>query len=489
MANQPTDTSPGASPATPVPKPKSAWSRHLWWPVLGLLLVIGGLVLYPHFAKPLLPVPVPKDLAKLEPQLRSYLEGKIAWVRAAPRVASRHSTLGLVYAANGLWPEARVAFQNAVRLDPSEPLAYLYAAVSYQELGVTDEAIKRFRELSVRFPDFAPAFYRLGDALARAGAFDEAATAYQRLIQLAPSEWRGFAGLGECRLRQGKAPEAASLLEKAVQLGPREKLAHHLLGQAWQRLGRTNEAARELRLGLDAQHYPMPDAWSVQAPQHMKLIQDQIDMAREYTEAGKADRAIQILSEALSYSPTNLSLLSNLGIALNQAGQPQQAKSVLLKALNLDPRYLPVQIALSVACLALDQKQEALDHANRAVESGSNSAFPHVCKANVLLALERDADAVAELEAALRCDPGNPQLSVELGDICLRNLNRLDEALKHYRRANEQAPTSVPVLLRLAEVQFALGQTNQARAVLDQARQLAPGEPSLKALEDRLRQR
>jgi tetratricopeptide (TPR) repeat protein len=451
-------------------------------------VLCGALVfgLFQHFRKPLLPIPIPKDLERLEPQLRAHLTEEIARVKAAPRDASRHATLGLAYAANGLWPEAQKAFLNAVQLDPLEPLAHLYSAVSFQELGAADEAIKRLRELTVNFPSFAPGFYRLGDALTRTGAFDEAAAAFQRLTELAPTEWRGFAGLGECRLRQGKADQAANLFQKALSLAPREKLPHHLLGQAWQKLGRTNDAARELRVGLDAPHYPMPDAWSVQAPQHMKQLQDQMDMAREYTEAGVPAKAVQLLAAALEFSPTNLSLLSNLGIALNQAGQPQQAKTVLLKAIAIDAHYLPAQVAISVTCLALGQKDEAMYHADRAIALGPNNAFPHVTKANVLLALERDLDALAELEAAARCDPANAQLPMEMGDICLRNLDRPAEALDHYHRASQLDPTFFPAQIRLADLNLRLGNTNEAQSALLAARALAPNDPAVTALQRRL---
>ena len=146
----------------------------------------------------------------MDPQLKAYLQKKIVWVREKPQDANRQATLGIAYAANGLWEQAREAFRNVERLDPGQPLAAMYFAVATQELGDLKEAIGLFRDLTIRFPDFAPGHYRLGDASLRAGDVAQAETAFRRLIGLAPEEWRGHAGLGDARLRRdGCAPDRA----------------------------------------------------------------------------------------------------------------------------------------------------------------------------------------------------------------------------------------------------------------------------------------
>src|SRR6266536_707824 len=196
------------------------WPR-LRYAIVAVLAAATALVAL-RVISPLPPivVPVPGDLERLEPQLRAYLKDKIEWTRKAPRDVHRQATLGMVYAANALWSESRMAFQNAAQIDPKEPLARLYVAISTQELGDFDEALNRFRQITSEFPDFPQGYYRLGDALLRAGKVEEAETGFQRLITLAPKEWRGYAGLGEVKLRKGAFEDAISLLEKAISLDP-----------------------------------------------------------------------------------------------------------------------------------------------------------------------------------------------------------------------------------------------------------------------------
>src|SRR5438552_5296561 len=211
--------------------------------LLGVALVAAvALVTYCQFRVPPPKAPAPVNLDKLDPQLREYVVQKLEWVRQRPRRADRHATLGLVYAVNGLWQEARVAFENAARLDPKNPLPHMYVGVAAQELGELNQAVEIFRELISKFPSFPQGYYRLGAVLPRTGALDEAETAFRRLIELAPDEWRGFAGLGEVELRKGRHAEAAQHLERAVQLDFNAKTAHHLLGQAYRSLGRPGDA-------------------------------------------------------------------------------------------------------------------------------------------------------------------------------------------------------------------------------------------------------
>jgi tetratricopeptide (TPR) repeat protein len=457
-----------------------------------LLVLVGILVclvmgwVYVRILHPPPPVPVPADLAKLEPQLRSYLEERVQWVKASPRDANRFSTLGLAYAANGLWLEARLAFTVSVQLRPSDPLPQMYVAVAAQEAGNVDEAISLLRQLAVRFPDFPQGHSRLGDLLARAGVDAEAAPVFERLIQLAPGEWRGYAGLGGIKLRAGNAEDALRLLQKAVELDPSAKPAHHSLGLTYQRLGRQREAERHLRLGANALHYPMPDPWSNEAPQHMRRFQDVIDMCNDLVEAGQPDRAIPLLESLYPFYETNVTVLNNLGIAYNQNQQPIKAKPILERGLRLNDRHLPSYITYSVTCLALGQNADALKAVNRALELATNNPHSYLARANVLLVMEKDEEALASLEQAAKLLPQDARIRMDIGDILWRNLAREDAALARYLEASKLDPTLAPVFIRLADLRMSRKEFAEAKEALATARQLAPDLPDLPVLERRL---
>ncbi|MBI3417525.1 MAG: tetratricopeptide repeat protein [Verrucomicrobia bacterium] len=432
-------------------------------------------------------VPVPADLEKLDPQLREYIAAKLKWVREAPADPKRQATLGMVYAANGLWAAARAAFQNVSQLLPAEPHAQLYLAVAAQELNDLPEALNRFRDVAGRFPQFAPGFARLGDALLKAGAVDEAEKAFRHLTELAPNEWRGYAGLGEVAVRRNQFAEAARQLEHALQLAPSEKAAHHLLGLAYRSLGRLGDAQRELALGLDGVHYPMPDDWSRSAAQHMKLLPDLFEAADDYIQAGEPQKAVTMLEEVYHFHPNDLGVMTKLAIALNRGGEPAKGRALLLKVVAQDQRNLAAYVALAFSCTELKLLDEALAHAQRAAELAPNTPQPFVAKANALLALEKDEEALAALESASTADPKNSEVHREIGDICWRNLNRTNDALRHYEQAASLAPASAAIQVRLVDLYLELARAKEAATALNTLHKLVPNEPKLARFDERLK--
>lgn len=458
------------------------------WTFLALALVAGiGWFGALWLREPPPAVPVPPDLEKLDPQLRDYVAAHVKWAQEKPRRTERHATLGLVYAINGLWTEARIAFENASKLDPKNPLPLLYQGVAAQELDLPAEATRLFRAVTSQFPEFAPGYYRLGTTLLRAGNFDEAEAAFERLITLAPDQWHSYAGLGEVKLRQREFDEAASLLERAVQIDFNARSAHHLLGEAYRALGRTDDAEVELLLGRNAVTFPMPDAWSEQASVHAQLLQDQIQVASELSAQGEARRAVQILSRALAYHPDNLSLMNQLAIAQNRANQPERARTLLLRALQKDPQHVPSLVTLAFCEEKLGEAAQALATADRAIALAPTLAQPYIAKANALLALERDEEAIAAFSQAAKVDPKNAEVRMEMGDVLWRNLNRPAEAREQYETARKLDPGLAPVYVRLADMFLQERQLPAAREALAKLGRLAPGIPDLQILERRLK--
>jgi tetratricopeptide (TPR) repeat protein len=158
----------------------------------------------------------------------------------------------------------------------------------------------------------------------------------------------------------------------------------------------------------------------------------------------------------------------------------------LLTLLKSDARYLPAYITFSFTSQLLGSNEDALAYAERAIELSPNTAQARVAKANALLAMERDAEAVAALETAFGCDPKNAEIQIELGDVKWRNLNRPAEAFDHYKRAAQLNRVLLKAHLRMAELALDRADTNEAAAAVTMIRRLAPAEPSLAALESSL---
>src|SRR5262245_38655714 len=86
---------------------------------LATLVLLGVAVRhgYERWRTPTRDVPAPTDLEKLDPQLRDYLRRQLKWVQQKPIDSNRQATLGIVYAANSLWAEARRCFSNVIQVN------------------------------------------------------------------------------------------------------------------------------------------------------------------------------------------------------------------------------------------------------------------------------------------------------------------------------------------------------------------------------------
>jgi tetratricopeptide (TPR) repeat protein len=102
---------------------------------------------------------------------------------------------------------------------------------------------------------------------------------------------------------------------------------------------------------------------------------------------------------------------------------------------------------------------------------------------SLALVLEREgatAEALAEHEKAVALDSISPRNQVGLGSL-LRKLNRPADAVPHLRAALAADPNQVPVWLELSQALNAAGQHAEAAAVLDSARTIAPDDSGVAA--------
>lgn len=458
--------------------------RRLRWLLALFALVVVAAGVFWIRRPPLIPITRPPRPEALDPQVRDHLQQLIRLVESQPRDPAHRATLALAYAANGLWEEARRAFLDAATLAPDEPLAHLYAAVALQEKSDDAGALREFQALSARFPEFAPGWYRVGEAAMRLGDTTNAEMAFTRLTRLAPGEWRGPAGMAEVHLRRGQASNALPFLEHALRIDRFARPAQFLFGQALRAVGRTNEARVALALGSGQSRQPMPDAWSELAPLHMKSLPDQLAQADELATRGRPDLAVKLLMGALRFHPDHPGLANQLAVAFNRMGNPGQAVPLLNPLIARDPKAVAARITRSHALVQMGRADAGLEDARVAVSLSPGTAQAHLAVANALLALERDAEAVAALRQALQTDPRNADIHVELGDVLWRNQGDLAGAAAMFAQAVNLNPALAKAYNHLGQLQKHSGDVSAARATLAALQQVAPGGPDYRELRD-----
>jgi protein O-GlcNAc transferase len=210
-------------------------------------------------------------------------------VKFMPDDVQARIDLAKAYSAMGDSVSAEASLVDATRLDTKCPEARLNLCRIALQNGQLDEAITRYQNLLLDFPDAAIAHGELGEVFVRKNDFDSAVLHLKELVRQAPSDANAHSLLGSVLTSIGQIKEAAAHLERAVSLDPRNV-------DAFANLGATL----------------MCDPKQLEA----------------------AQRAIET---AIRLAPNDADLHSNLGAVYNLRNQPSLAVVSFRKAIALNP--------------------------------------------------------------------------------------------------------------------------------------------------------
>jgi len=100
-------------------------------------------------------------------------------------LAQTYANLGAAHRALGEDEQARLSFEQSLRLNPNQPNAWLGLGLLAQKQGKLDEAISDLSR-SVELQPSAREYFELGRTLAQAGHAPEALDAYQQALKISP---------------------------------------------------------------------------------------------------------------------------------------------------------------------------------------------------------------------------------------------------------------------------------------------------------------
>ena len=146
------------------------------------------------------------------------------------------------------------SFQEAVTLDPEEPIYHNSLGLVYLDLSQLPQALEAFGKAIALDPSYASAHLNLGVALTQSGRWDEAVHEYRKALALPGHANLVLAhhNLGWAYYNQNRLREAEEAFTLALRLEPSMASAHYHLGLVLLKAGRREEAraafskAREL---------------------------------------------------------------------------------------------------------------------------------------------------------------------------------------------------------------------------------------------------
>ncbi|WP_326543366.1 tetratricopeptide repeat-containing glycosyltransferase family protein [Pseudorhodoferax sp.] len=180
------------------------------------------------------------------------------------------------------------------------------------------------------------------------------------------------------------------------------------------------------------------------------MAADALDRVLDALDAGDADAALRLGTQALQAAPDDASLWSACGIAARLGERPADAERCWRRALALQPDALATH-HLANLLLAQGRDAEALACYQAAADAGCADARCWVGLGVLLAGGRRLDDAEAAYRSAMALQPDDVAALTNLG-LVLEQLRRLDEAEACQRRALALAPELADLHNHLAGV-------------------------------------
>ncbi len=455
-----------------------------------------------------------------------------------------YNLLGAAYMAKGDEPQARQAFEQALKLKPDFAGAVVNLAQLDLKAGDKEAARRRYQGLLDKDPANTAALQGLVRLAAQEGHPEEVLSLLEKSWERNPNTPAVGLALAEQYLRRGDSLKGFNVLRSLETANPNNPAVVRALGQASLATGKPEDALANFRklTGLQPQA-PEPWLWVAQAQQQLKndkAATEAVDKslaiksdfgpaleaktrlllaANRFEEALASARAIQkqfpdqpsgyqlegavylqqknypkaVAAYQTAYSKApGAPLALVLAGAQWDAGQQEAALATLRQRLTANPQELPLRAQLGVYLELLKRPQEAIAEYEQVLQQAPDN----VIVLNNLAGLygnSGDPRSIQYAEKAVDLAQRNPALAARLPEIqdtlgwVLVQNNQVQRGLDILKQAAVQAPQSAEIRYHLAAAYNKAGQPQEARKELEKLLKSNKDFPSVKEAQELLK--
>jgi arylsulfatase A-like enzyme/Flp pilus assembly protein TadD len=228
------------------------------------------------------------------------------------------------------------------------------------QAGRAAESVKILEDVIKARPDFAMAYFRLGDVYETKGLVEDRLQALERGAKANPRNYVMVAGYGITLVNKGRYQKGIEVLSGVIGLFDRDAEVWNSLGVAYWKTGEFDKARShfEQALALDADDAIYND----------NMGSFFVATALRTKSAQEVEKALGYFDKAIAADPELASAYNGKAGALKILGRRDEAISAWEKALTLDPRFDYPAYNLAVSYLEKGDKATALDYCRRYLE-------------------------------------------------------------------------------------------------------------------------
>jgi tetratricopeptide (TPR) repeat protein len=309
------------------------------------------------------------------------------------------------------------------------------------------------------------------------GDLASAAASYESLLQIAPHLGPAYNNLGALYVRQKQYKKAAEVLEKGLKIDPKMSSASALLGISLYEMGDYAAARRHLETALRAN--PKDDnaelflsndliklgEWDSAASHLRQLSQRQPNNQEIWYLLGKVHMKLSelALGKLNEIDPNSVWVHEISGEIMESMKNFDGALIEYKKAVEIAPQQPGTHYLLGNAYWSLESWDVATQQFREELLNDPSNCMAQWKLGNIVLEQHLDAgEALADVEKALAMCPSLVQARVDRARAFLK-LDRNEEAMKDLQTAEQVSPEEPSIHFLLAQANRALGRIKEAQ--------------------------
>lgn len=419
--------------------------------------------------------------------------------------AQAHYQEGLAHRERGYHQAACLAFERAMKADPTADDAWLALAATLHLAGDAAAAAEQYGLLLARRPEDAKLAYNHGVSLAAAGRLGEAEQSFERALRLDPVLVPALESLLWVHHQTGQPQAALGVLHRLVVARPEQEEGWFQLARAYREHGDAERALGTME-GLIRRR---PDLLAARLLRVEWLIERDADeawaelerirevdpdfvgvqhLAERLVEQGAARAALdgdlageaRWLERLVPYRARDQVFLGRLVEAAAHAGD-RKAEAKWLEALaELRPDDAPLQRRLADLYVLMDLVPRALPYLSRWSASRPDDAEAVLTLARARARSARRGEAIEGLEDFLKRHPRHQEVLLAAAEMCLEE-GLLERAEVLARQGLGIREAALAAELLLVRVHQAAGRHEAAWQALQAAADHYPDAPEVRA--------
>jgi len=308
------------------------------------------------------------------------------FLKAHPDSAEVRTNLGVALARIGLYNDAIVQYDEALKLAPNNSIILLDRALGWYKQASYEKAAAELINLRTKHPENQQALYLLADCYLRLDRNADAVALLQPAYEAAPSDRAVEFALGMALIRTGQIQKGEAIINRAVKSGSQGEV-DLLMGAAQLAAHDSKAAATTIRKALEAAP-ELPGGWSL--------------YGRALLDNGDREAARMSFQRALQTDPNDFDANLYLGGMLRYDGSTAEAGPFLERALLLRPASVEARFQIGLLNLARGRTEEALSDLQQVERQSPDFQEVHVQLALLYARQHRDSDSERERAMVLQ---------------------------------------------------------------------------------------